>query len=453
MRKLTNMQPKSPQPQEAIRSPVRQRGVKQTSLGIQKTFGLQQMAMEDWHKKMSGSQERRSRRYETPPISDLEELLMKGCRSTGPVNQVWPGVYIGNAASARDKDTLMIMGITHIVNAAHGPLHINTGARFYRDLPIEYYGVEADDAYDFDLSPFFYPTAKFIRAALSQYGKVLVHCAMGVSRSAALVLAFLMICEDLTLVEAIQAVRQHRDVCPNSGFLEQLRCLDVTLVQERRQRQEALKPKRHREGELAGCPEYETPPLSDLQHLLWTNRRRAGPVDQVWPDLYIGDESTARDKVALSGMGITHIVNAADGLRRIHTGACFYKDMSIEYYGVEAADHPDFDLSPFFYGTAEFIQRALSRKGKVLVHCAMGVSRSAALVLAFLMICEGLTLVEAIRAVRQHRDVCPNSGFLEQLRCLDMTLVQGKWQRQEALESKKAASSANPWQLLWDQQK
>lgn len=60
-------------------------------------------------------------------------------------------------------------------------------------------------------------------------GKVLVHCAMGVSRSGALVLAFLMMCENLTLTDAIIAVRLNRDICPNSGFLEQLRALDNHL--------------------------------------------------------------------------------------------------------------------------------------------------------------------------------------------------------------------------------
>lgn len=64
------------------------------------------------------------------------------------------------------------MGITHIVNAASGPPHVNTGARFYRDMSIDYYGVEADDSSDFILSVFFYPTARFIRAALSKNGEL-----------------------------------------------------------------------------------------------------------------------------------------------------------------------------------------------------------------------------------------------------------------------------------------
>lgn len=80
---------------------------------------------------------------------------------------------------ARDKATLHSLGITHIVNAAHGPsnpaagysFYVNTGPRFYRDMSVDYYGVEADDATDFILSPFFYPTARYIRAALATGGE------------------------------------------------------------------------------------------------------------------------------------------------------------------------------------------------------------------------------------------------------------------------------------------
>lgn len=52
---------------------------------------------------------------------------------------------------------------------------------------------------------------------------------MGISRSATLVLTFLMILEDMSLADAIQTVRSHRGICPNSGFLKQLRELDLQL--------------------------------------------------------------------------------------------------------------------------------------------------------------------------------------------------------------------------------
>ncbi|XP_041921050.1 dual specificity protein phosphatase 13-like [Alosa sapidissima] len=179
--------------------------------------------------------------YETPSVSELQDFLLANRIPTGHVNQVWPNLYIGNEVAARDKPLLYHMGITHIVNAASGPPHVNTGPRFYRDMNIDYYGVEADDSMDFIIAPYFYSTARFIRAALGRGGKVFVHCLMGVSRSSTLVLAFLMICEDLTLREAARTVRQHRDICPNPGFLHQLRHLDTSL-QRQRNASKALQP-------------------------------------------------------------------------------------------------------------------------------------------------------------------------------------------------------------------
>ncbi|KAF4794525.1 hypothetical protein TURU_101660 [Turdus rufiventris] len=324
-----------------------------------------------------------------------------------------------NRWAARSKTTLQSLNITHILNAADGPYSINTGAKYYADLQIEYCGVEAFDDPSFDLSTFFYDAANFIGKALnSPGGKVFVHCAMGVSRSATLVLAFLMIHENMTLVDALKAVSAHRNICPNSGFLSQLRDLDIKL-----------------------------------------NEERKGTRASATKGLYV-----ARDKAQLSRMGISHIVNAAAGRFRINTGPKFYNDLPVDYYGIEAEDNPNFDLSIHFYPVAHYIRAALNsprglrlgnldfhpfllqhmlfaieviigsapEKGKVLVHCAMGISRSATLVLAFLMICEGLSLTAAIQTVRSHRGICPNSGFLQQLRELDLQLGRGKGRGAEA---------------------
>ncbi|MEQ2278267.1 hypothetical protein XENORESO_015236 [Xenotaenia resolanae] len=285
--------------------------------------------------------------YEPPSVSELQEFLLADRRPTGHVNQVWPNVYIGNEVAARDRGVLHSLGITHIVNAAHGPtnpsnvpcFYVNTGSHFYRDMTVDYYGVEADDATDFILR------------------RVFVHCLMGVSRSATLVLAFLMIVEGLHLQEAVAAIRQHRDICPNPGFLMQLRCLDMSLERERRRKRQAQAL-----GHLA--EQGETPSLSELRQILWTNRKPVGSINEVWPKLYVGDESVARDKARLSSLGVTHVLNAAAGQHRINTGQKFYTDIEVVYHGVEAPDHPEFNLHPFFNSAAQFIDSALKENGQ-----------------------------------------------------------------------------------------
>lgn len=53
-----------------------------------------------------------------------------------------------------------------MLNAAHGRWNVNTGPDYYRDMAIEYHGVEADDVPSFDLSVFFHSAAAFIDSAL-----------------------------------------------------------------------------------------------------------------------------------------------------------------------------------------------------------------------------------------------------------------------------------------------
>lgn len=49
---------------------------------------------------------------------------------------------------------------------------------------------------------------------------------MGISRSATIVIAYLMIKKQLRAKEAIERVKKARDIQPNNGFLKQLAQLD-----------------------------------------------------------------------------------------------------------------------------------------------------------------------------------------------------------------------------------
>lgn len=70
---------------------------------------------------------------------------------------------------------------------------------------------------------------------------------------------------------------------------------------------------------------------------------------------------TAKDTYNLKRLGITHILNAAEGTwNNVDTGAGYYSDMDVVYYGVVAEDVPTFDLSQHFFSAARFIEETLN---------------------------------------------------------------------------------------------
>lgn len=78
---------------------------------------------------------------------------------------------------------------------------------------------------------------------------------------------------------------------------------------------------------------------------------------------------SARNKNFLKVMGITHILNTAEGSRfgQVDTGHTYYRDMShIRYMGFPMTDHPSTDISRYFYIAAKFIENGVSSGGKTI---------------------------------------------------------------------------------------
>ncbi|XP_066535577.1 dual specificity protein phosphatase family protein [Hoplias malabaricus] len=166
-------------------------------------------------------------------VKALENLLDTCKLDLNPVDEVWPGLYISNVAIAQNKTALKKLGITHILNAAHLKQG-SIGDQSYYGEEFVYYGIPAEDSSRFDLSVHFKPASDFIHKTLKKKnGKVLVHCIMGVSRSATLVLAYLMLRHRLTLRSAIQKVIRRRAIYPNRNFLSLLLELDTQLQRKR----------------------------------------------------------------------------------------------------------------------------------------------------------------------------------------------------------------------------
>ncbi|XP_061182846.1 uncharacterized protein LOC133191154 [Saccostrea echinata] len=139
--------------------------------------------------------------------------------------------------------------------------------------------------------------------------------------------------------------------------------------------------------------------------------------DEVYPGLFIGEESIGKSRVGLREMGITHVVNTAMGKGQyfVNTNHVMFQKVGIQFYGFEAMDMMHVQLTPFFQKSADFIDQGLKEGGKVMVHCKVGASRSATIVIAFLMMKRHMTVQEAVRMIRTKREIAPNEGFLQQL--------------------------------------
>ncbi|XP_017759295.1 PREDICTED: dual specificity protein phosphatase 3-like [Eufriesea mexicana] len=154
------------------------------------------------------------------------------------------------------------------------------------------------------------------------------------------------------------------------------------------------------------------------------NSLRELDYDEVYPSIYIGNAATARNKAHLLHLGITHLLNAAEGKEFgcVNTNASYYSDTTIKYLGLQLVDCDSTDISRYFHIIQDFIDEAISARGKVFVHCVLGISRSATCVLAYLMLKKGKSAAEAIQLVRRNRFIQPNCGFLRQLAVLDNQL-------------------------------
>ncbi|XP_062514266.1 dual specificity protein phosphatase 1-A-like [Corticium candelabrum] len=91
-------------------------------------------------------------------------------------------------------------------------------------------------------------------------------------------------------------------------------------------------------------------------------------------------------------------------------------DTAVQYCQIPVEDTLEQDLSTHFKTAADFIHKAVSNNGRVLVHCERGCSRSATFVISYLISMKGMSVAEAVEHVRQCRSViAPNASFMLQL--------------------------------------
>jgi protein tyrosine phosphatase len=139
-------------------------------------------------------------------------------------------------------------------------------------------------------------------------------------------------------------------------------------------------------------------------------------ISKITDNLYISDICSAMNKDKLKEEGITDILCTILGVYPIYPDEFKYKNIHVR-------DTEEEDIEKYFEECGEYIDNVIRNNGKILVHCSYGISRSATIVIAYLMKYKGMRLNEAYKYVKDRRDIIePNMGFKIKLDTYDYKL-------------------------------
>ncbi|CAL7933182.1 unnamed protein product [Xylocopa violacea] len=161
---------------------------------------------------------------------------------------------------------------------------------------------------------------------------------------------------------------------------------------------------------------------------------------EIFDHVYLGSEWNASNLEELQKNGVRHILNVTREIDNFFPGM-------FTYLNVRVYDDEKTDLLKHWDDTFKYITKAKKEGSKVLVHCKMGVSRSASVVIAYAMKAYNWDFSQAWKHVKEKRNcIKPNNSFLLQLETyqgiLDAMKNKEKLQRSKSDTNLKSPTSA-----------
>lgn len=139
----------------------------------------------------------------------------------GEMSLILPHLYLGSLKDRTNKDLMIQNQIKRVLCVIDVPDVI---ADKVDNKPTHILNLPAADVQEQDLEQYFEKAIDFIHQARVAHENILVHCYAGISRSATIVLAYLMTIGDYDVEKALQIVKGARGfIQPNPGFLSQLK--------------------------------------------------------------------------------------------------------------------------------------------------------------------------------------------------------------------------------------
>ncbi|KAL3858380.1 hypothetical protein ACJMK2_012971 [Sinanodonta woodiana] len=248
-------------------------------------------------------------------------------------------LYLGSEWNASNLEELQQNGVGHILNVSR---EIDN---FFPEV-LSYMNVREWDVKEANLIRYWKDTHKFITQARQQNSKTLVHCKMGISRSASTVIAFLMKEHDWSRQEAFEYTKARRSIInPNEGFWKQLETYEGILTASRQRK--IFHEKSAQDLRTAIAPQIVDPDVAidlgsdleisqdaDLLGMTASGSERDDLILKFDPEIDNVSRSTDSTEESLSDIPSPVIIEAPSG------GLCEFTDQKLDtkQFGSDLAD-------------------------------------------------------------------------------------------------------------------
>ncbi|CAG8564283.1 6719_t:CDS:2, partial [Scutellospora calospora] len=292
-------------------------------------------------------------------------------------------------AEMPDKDTLCF--ITEQLAQIHLP-RLSIDDIVHLDCISTGLGFNSPDVFNYAVTRLL-DLCEFISNQANNYNhKILIHCADGYTETSLFALTYLMYHENLNLPQAYLKLQKIRSFFVYSHDVDTLAGIERCIFERK------------------GINEDETNRQEEFSWFYTPYFEGSFP-SRILPFLYLGNLNHACNASMLKSLGITHVLSVGEDSRLDN------KDFEVQYLNNLFDDGID-SLWNHLDSCVNFIERARISNGKILIHCRVGVSRSATITIAYVMRHLGYSLISSylfVRARRLNVIIQPNLRFMYEL--------------------------------------
>ena len=144
-------------------------------------------------------------------------------------SQILNWMFLGNFKNANNLDEIRKFKIKYILNCA---IEVEV-----KNIPkdIKYYHISLTDSNTTDITQYFEQAFNLIELARKKRERILIHCKLGISRSASIIIGYLIKYMGYTTSSALAFLRTKRPrVNPNPGFISQLNSYEKSIKKRQR---------------------------------------------------------------------------------------------------------------------------------------------------------------------------------------------------------------------------